>query len=431
LALLINKVKNDVMSEEPKQNQIRIGDLLLKSGILTSEYIRNALHNFEQRGLPIGKVLVMSGYLTEPQLRTALEVQSLINDGLLPLEVGLAVLQIAHKEKIPLAEALQSSGFVQPEDQATNKLGQLLVAANIVTNKELEDALQTNVRTGLPLGHIFCFRGFVSQALIHTALLAQQLIRRGMIDKDRAIYGLKTASERERKLEKAEVNRGFIRIPMKPSLKLGELFLEAHIISEQQLLDGLHHSLTAGAFIGEVFIEARLATKEVVDAGIELQEMLDNGTFTSALASQALLMVRSNNTPLYQAVAEVAIFRQRKNKAVQLMEILTSSGQVTLINVPNDIQECVDVNYNQSADVCRLLLKYNLVNEKALYAALRSIYLMDEKIINFQQAIMALDFSLRANLTFDESIFQLGWTNRTRLRVPPEGTPQPDPTSSK
>lgn len=368
-----------------EQSPIRIGDLLLKSGILTSEYIRNALHNFEQRGLPIGKVLVMSGYLTEPQLRTALEVQSLVNDGLLPLEVGVAVLQIAHKDKIPLAEALQSSGFVQPEDQATNKLGQLLVAAQIVTNKELDEALQTNVRTGLPLGHIFCFRGFVSQALVHTALLAQQLIRRGMIDREQAINGLRVASEREKLLEKSDLNRGFVRIPMKPSLKLGELFMEAHVISEPQLLDALHRSLVSGKFIGDVLIESKVATQDVVDAGIDIQEMLDNGTLSQQAAIESLLMVRSEHAPTYRAVAEIPIFRQRKNKAVDLMEILTSSGQVTLINVPGDIQERLDLNYNQASDVCKLLLKYNLVNEKALYAALRSVYLMDEKIINFNR----------------------------------------------
>lgn len=409
------------MADEPKQ--IRIGDLLLQSGILTSDYIRNALHNFEQRGLPIGKVLVMSGYLTEAQLRTALEVQSLVNDGLLPLEVGLAVLQIAHKDKIPLAEALQSSGFVQPEDQATNKLGQLLVAANIVSNKELEEALQTNVRTGLPLGHIFCFRGFVSQALIHTALLAQQLIRRGMIDRDQAIYGLRAASERERSLEKADINRGFLRLPMRPTLKLGELFMEANILGEQQLLDALHKSLTIGVFLGDVFVESGLVKQHVVDAAIEIQEMLDNGTLTQPQASEALLLVRKDHVPLYQAVAEVAVFRQRKNKAVNLMEILTSSGQVTLINIPGEIQERLELNYNQAADVCKLLLQHELVDEKALYAALRAVYLIDEKIINLQQSIMALDFSLRAGLTLDEAIYQLGWTQRTRLRLVPENLP--------
>ncbi|MBS2001547.1 MAG: hypothetical protein JST44_08575 [Cyanobacteria bacterium SZAS LIN-5] len=401
-----------------EQAQIRIGDLLLQSGILTSDYIRNALHNFEQRGLPIGKVLVMSGYLTEAQLRTALEVQSLVNDRLLPLEVGLAVLQIAHKEKIPLAEALQSSGFVQPEDQATNKLGQLLVSANIVTNKELEEALQTNVRTGLPLGHIFCFRGFVSQQLINTALLAQQLIRRGMINREHAIGGMRAAADRERLLEKAEINRGFVRLPMKPTLKIGELFMEAKIISEQALLDALNRSLSIGAFSGQVFIETQIAPPSVVNAAVELQEMLDNSTLAEPYAAEALMLVRKDGTPLYKTVAEVAVFRQRKNKAVDLMEILTSSGQVTLVNVPGEIQERLDLNYNQASDVCKMILKHNLADERAVYGALRCVYLIDEKVITFQKAIMALDFSMRANLTVDEAIFQLGWTQRTRLRVP-------------
>src|ERR1700733_7604697 len=113
--------------QQDVRKQIRIGELLMEAGIVEFDYINYALQNFEARGLPIGKVLVMSGYLTEQQLRTAIEVQSLINDGLLPLPVGVQVLQIAHKDKVPLADAFQASGFVQPEDQQTNKLGQLLV----------------------------------------------------------------------------------------------------------------------------------------------------------------------------------------------------------------------------------------------------------------------------------------------------------------
>jgi len=396
--------------------QIRIGDLLMKAGILTSDYIKNALANFEQRGMPIGKVLVLSGYLTEQQLRTALEVQSLLNDGLLPLDVAVTALQIAHKEKVPLSEAFQRSGFVQPEDQQTNKLGQLLVEANIVSNKDLDEALQTNIRTGLPIGHIFCFRGFVSQALVCTALLAQQLIRRGMIERNQAIAGLRAASQRERTLEKEDINRGFQRLPKRPSLKLGELFMEARIISETQLMDCLHHSLLAGRFLGEVFVENNIASREAVNASLDLQEMLDNGTITQPLATEALLMVRANDVPLYQAVAEVGAFKSRKNKAVDLMQVLTSSGTVTLNQIPREIQERVEVNYNQAGEVCRLLLEHNLVTHMALYAALRCVYLMENGVITFQQAIMAFDFSCRTKLTLDEAIHMLGWTMRTRLR---------------
>jgi hypothetical protein len=317
---------------------------------------------------------------------------------------------------VSLAEAFQKSGFVQPEDQQTNKLGQLLVAAGVVSNQDLEDALQTNIRTGLPLGHIFCFRGFVSQALVYTALLAQQLVRRGMINRDHAIAGLRAAAQRERDLEQEDVNRGFQRLPMKPSIKLGEMFMEARMIGEAQLLDALHRSLLLGRYLGEIFVESNLADAETIDAALDLQEMLDNGTLTQPMAIEALMMVRSNKIPLYQAVAEVGAFKQRRNKAVDLMQILTSSGAVTLTQVPREIQECLGVNYNQAAEVSKLILQHKLLPEKTLYAALRSVYLQEIQKINLQQAIMAFDFAQRANVSLDESIHMLGWTIRTRLR---------------
>lgn len=398
------------------QKQVRVGDLLMQAGILTSDYIKNALHNFEQRGLPIGKVLVMSGYLSEQQLRTALEVQSLINDGLLPIDVAVQVLQIAHRDKVPLVEAFQNSGFVQPEDQQTNKLGQLLVGSGIIEAKELEDALQTNIRTGLPLGHIFCFRGIVSPALIWTALLAQQLIRRGMVTREVALNALKTAHERELSLEQLPVNRGFQRLPMKPSLRLGELLVQARVMSEGQLIDALHESLAASKFIGEVLVGTNLVSQDVVDAAIDVQEMLDNGTLKESAALEVILMVRAKQLSLAQAVAEVGAFRPRSNKAILLMDVLTSSGSITLTQVPRDIQECLEVNYNQASEAAKLLLQHKMIDEQRLYGALRCVYLIDEKILNMQQAIMALDFSQRAGLTIDHVMIDLGWTHRTRLR---------------
>ena len=396
--------------------QVRIGDLLMQAGILTSEYINKALDNFEKRGLPIGKVLVASGYLTEQQLRTALDVQSMVNDGLLPLNVAAAVLQIAHQSKVPLVEAFQQSGYVQPEDQQTNKLGQLLVGADIVSNKEVDEALQTNIRTGLPLGHILCFRGAVSQALVYTALLAQNLIRRGMIDRGHAMQALRAAHQRELELERTPTNKGYQRLPMKPSLRLGELLVQSRILSEDQLLEALHRSLMEKQPLGVILSGAGLVPEAVVNSAVEIQEMLDNGTLKEPMAVESMLLIRGRNISASQAVAEVGAFKPRTNKSVLLMQILCTSGKLAVNQIPRDIQTRLEVNYNQAADVCRLIVEHQLVPEHLLYNALRCVYLLDEKVLTMQQAIMALDFSVRLGLSIDETMIQLGWTARTRLR---------------
>lgn len=409
--------KQGLLKMHDERKQIRIGELLMEAGIVASEYIKNALQNFEQRGLPIGKVLVMSGYLSEQQLRTALEVQSLINDGLLPIGVAVNVLQISHKDRIPLAEAFQLSGFVQPEDQQTNKLGQLLVGAGIVQNSELDEALQTNIRTGLPLGHIFCFSGAVSQSIIWTGLLCQQLIRKGMVSREMAIQALRDSWEREYALEQLPINKGFQRVPMRPTIKLGDLLVEAKLLTEHQLNEGLHRTLMVRRPIGEVLVGHRIVSQDLIDAAIDLQEMIDNNTVTTPLAVEALMMMRANSTPLAVAVAQVGAYKARENRAVTLLNLLTSSGTLPLSSVPAEVQECVEVNYNQSRQVVNMLLQAELVPAGKLYNALRCVYLIEEKNLDLERAIMAIDFAARQDTSVDLALLALGLTMRTRLRT--------------
>ncbi len=405
------------MSETRKQ--IRIGELIAQTGILPSEYMSNALSTFEERGLPIGKALIHSGYLTDQQLRMALDMQALVNDGLLPCQLAVDVLVIAYREGLPLAEAFKQSGFVQPADLQTNKLGQLLIDAGTINKKQLEESLQMGQRTGLPLGHVLSCRGFVSQMLVGTALAAQYFVRGGMLDRPTAIRALKAAYQRELKFQQAPVNRGYQRLVMNRSMKLGELLIEAGLIAEEQMLEALHASFLKAKFVGEIFIERGFVDKEIVLAAVDLQEMLDNGTFKAAWAPEAILSMRNKNLSLSRAVAEIGAFKSRKNQAVMLIELLALTGLVPIAQLPPDLKGTLqNATYNQAADVSDMLLERGLLSEHALICALRCIYLIDEQLINLRQAIMAIEFAAQKKLTVDEAICEFGWTTRTRLREP-------------
>lgn len=390
----------------------------MQAEILSSDFIKDALGRFEQRGLPIGKVLVMSGYLTEAELRAALEVQSLINDGNLPLELGVTVLRVAHKEHVSLNDAFQRSGLVQPEDQETNRLGQLLVASGIVTDKDLEEALQINIRTGLPLGHAFCFRGFVSQALLYTTLLVQETIRRGALPRAEAVAALSAAAKRERTLEKLEINKGYQKLPMKQALQLGNLLVESKILVDKLLPDALVRSLQLQRPIGEILIQSHFATPEIIDAAVEMQEMIDNGCLPQTMAFEVLLNMRASETTFAQSLGQACTFRARNNQAVPLVELLASSQALSKTRLTRDIQERLELNYNQIADVSKLLLEADLVVPEVMYAAMRCIYLSDVKFINLEQSIIILEILSKTKESVDQVLHNLGWTSRTRLRVP-------------
>lgn len=409
---------SDTTQQAQGTSHIRIGELLMQSEILSSDFIKDALERFEQRGLPIGKVLVMSGYLTEAELRQALEVQSLINDGHLPLELGVTVLRVAHKEHISLNDAFQRSGLVQPEDQETNRLGQLLVAAGIVTDRDLEEALQINVRTGLPLGHVFCFHGYVSQAILYTALQVQESIRRNAIGRPEAIAGLNAAAKRERNLERLEINKGYQKLPMKQALRLGEMLVEARVFVDKLLPDALVRSLQFQKPLGEILVQSHFATPALIDAAVDMQEMIDNGCLLQNMANEVLLNMRASEVSFAQALGQACTFRHRNNLAKILVDLLASNQAVVLTKLTKDIQERLEVNYNQINDVSKQLLEHELVEPFLLFAGMRCVYLVDTKFINMEQATIILEVVSKTRDSVDDVLHTLGWTARTRLREP-------------
>ncbi|MEZ4537046.1 MAG: hypothetical protein R3D26_18925 [Cyanobacteriota/Melainabacteria group bacterium] len=211
------------------QKHVRLGDLLLAAEVLTSEYIKEALGTYEAQGLPLGKVLVIAGFLNDNQLKSALDLQYMVNDNLLDFEKAVEVMKLCFTEKRNIADAFVKAEIVRPEDNETNKLGQLLINAEIITPDQLDECLVTNESTALPLGHIICHRGIVSQPLINRALAIQNLIRTGHIDRNSGITSLHAGLAREQQLLSLESNRGYAKRPLKSTPKLGELFSLQHL----------------------------------------------------------------------------------------------------------------------------------------------------------------------------------------------------------
>lgn len=397
---------------------VRIGDLLMFSGLVSSEFIQTALRNFEEKGLPLGKVLTLSGYITEAQLRCALDVQALVNERQLPLDVGVKVLTLAYKESVPLSDAFERSGVVQPEDHLSNKLGQLVLDAQVVDLSILDNALEVNHRTGLPLGHILCYRSIISQQLLETALLGQQLIRRGSITREQCVKAISQAHLREKKLGQLPDNVGFKKSMLRHSPRVGELLFEAELIGDGQLLESLQTSLSMARPSGLCMKEVCGMDSIYITATVELQEMIDNGMLTTPLAVDTFVRMKEFSHSFLRALAEASVSRILLNPGKKLIELLNETGSysIDIGSLPGEIRERLDVNYNQSIEVCREMVEAKIVDQHGVYSALRLIYLLEEGLLTDEQALLALDMACTTPLAVDEAIFRLGWKKRTRLR---------------
>ena len=399
-----------------ENKHFRLGDLLLAAEILTSEYIRDALSLYESQGLPLGKVLVLSGYLNDTQLKSALDLQYMVNDQLLEFEKAVDVMKLCHKDHITISEAFLKAKIVRPEENETNKLGQILISASVIESEQLDDCLKANENTSLPLGHIICHRGLASQPLINRALAIQNLVRTNQVDRETGISSLDWARNREVELSSLNANKGYVKRPFKATPKTGELFASCQILTDGQISEILIFSIKNKMTFGAALREKSKIKKPSIDSFIEIQEMIDRNSINRDLAMKALPDILAKDHSSLRAISEAASYVMVPNQARPLIDLLKSSGVIKNEQINKDIQDSLFVNYNQVRQVVQILIDEDILSEMLVFSALRLVDLISQNLITLEKAIIALEFSNRAQMDVEYTLYMTGVFDRTRLK---------------
>jgi type II secretory ATPase GspE/PulE/Tfp pilus assembly ATPase PilB-like protein len=162
------------------KTSLRIGEILVKEGLVTKEAVQKALAIQRQeeaiRKLPLGQILVKNGALSESSLENLLNHPDLKrNIGTLAIDKGLITkdqLEFCLKNKKPaqlIGDVLIKEGLFDPEDVGklleeqinAPKLGELGVKLKLISQKDLEVALRIQKSSRI-LGEILCDLNFVN-----------------------------------------------------------------------------------------------------------------------------------------------------------------------------------------------------------------------------------------------------------------------------
>ncbi|MBY0551145.1 MAG: hypothetical protein K2W95_27950 [Candidatus Obscuribacterales bacterium] len=390
---------------------IPIGELLTKSDILSIDDLQSCLDRAKERGLPIGKVMVMLGHIKQRELKAAVEAQSLINDGMLSSDLAAKALQLVAKQDMKLPEALGQLGWKKQKAGATNRIGELLVEAEAITWEQLDEALRTSIETGLPVGRVLVFRKAITNAILLACLTAQKLIREGVISREQAVQGLKAVRQRAISFEESLAASGFYKPPSRRSTPLGYILVEAGLLEETQLMTCMEIALTDEKPIGEVFIEQKLLSRALLKAALKVQEMVDNTTIATSVAAASLKKIHAEGCSVVKAVAESCCPQLQPHHKNLLIEMLS----LAQLADPAEIQQITGPESTADEFKKELLLS-GLVSESLMYALLRSLYLIDTKILVQEDAIMAIHHCRKSNSSLDEALKDLGWTAPMRKR---------------
>ncbi len=397
-----------------KATRIRLGDLLKEAEIITSAPILDAVARFEDQGLPLGKVLVVSGYLTEKQLKAALQLQYMVNDGLLAFDSAVEVLLTAFKHGDDLKAAFLHLGLHVPQEGGEpTKIGQILIDADALDSSKLNGCLEASQASSLPLGHILCQRGLVSQFLINKALVIQQMVRSDQITRQAGIYSLQVAHAREDLLIRQEINKNFKKQPLKSTPLFGDLLTISGICTERQMRDALSKSIKGNTTIGESAVKLKYISRDMIDSVVSLQEMLDNNKIELETAKKALQEVKQRRILLIKAVAELTTYKLPLNQSQALVDLLNEAGLLDISRIPGQTKERIVVKYNQVSYVAESL--EDLVNIQSLYSTLRAVDFTNRQVITHEDAVKAVKLADGKQWILDHALVQMGLLNRTRL----------------
>lgn len=399
----LNKIPNDV----------RFGNLLVSANIVNPDELYEAMEIASSLDLPIGKVLVMSGYIDQTVLQAAVQIQSMLRDKILQTELAMRALKLIQETKTPLSEALHNLGWTPPDNlMEKNRLGELLSGSGIVSDEDLQSALETALETDLPLGRILYSTGKISDSLLWSALNAQVMVRDGKLGKDQAINALKAIRQRQISLEIVLQEQNILSRGYSRKIKLGEILVLSGFLSQEILMTALEVGLIENLPLGQILVDRQIVTKATLEHALTLQNVVELGQLTPVQAADVLKLAITNNIGISQAVAELGYYGPQKHETVRLGELLKLAGLMT----ENDIQEALRLSTVNENLLGKILVATGQLDELILHASLHCQFMLREGFLKEEQAVIALNYCNRMRCSFNEALNELGWTELQRQR---------------
>jgi hypothetical protein len=369
---------------------VKLGDLLVRLNLIGQSDLDEALHVAPQYGLPLGRTLVLSGHLTEEELQVAVELQSLVNLKHLPLE---SAKKIVATVKSGVAPAVALAGAAPEDTTEKTALGQMLRDAGILDQHQLDETQKVGYQSGMRVGRILVLTGILSGPQLTKALDLQTQVKEGRMTREQAIEQLKAEAGSKPAVQPAGQQ------PTKRRVRLGEFLVSAGLATEGEMLNALETSLNKKASLGETMVELGLVSRDVFDKALELHNKVSSGEMALNDATNQLHQIAFGD-PIHE----------RDRQTPMLGELLKKTGLIT----DHDITEAIALSHKYPSVIGKMLALSGAIDDATLIASLRCQFLLRNGYLKLDDAVLALQYSKKNKMSFDDSLEELGLRKHTR-----------------
>lgn len=196
------------LSKTESNKRVRLGELLMLSGILTEGDMLNVLEMGLTTPKPLGDILIELGLISKAVLDLALKLQDEISNGTLDIRAAAASLQEMASTGRSLSQKTRAGTSSDPEI----RLGDLLKQTGLVDNADIVEAIQWSSEYPSMIGKMLVVAGSIDEGTLLAALRCQFLMRNKAIVEEQAQTALLYAQRHRISLDDALEELG-IEIP--------------------------------------------------------------------------------------------------------------------------------------------------------------------------------------------------------------------------
>lgn len=292
-------------------------------------------------------------------------------------------------------------GHGQNNQFPQHRLGELLIEAGILRAEKLPEALQLSKKTGSPLGRVLVMLSCVDQSEVDAALHIQRMIRDSQISPDFGVGALHEASQSRRPITEVLASSGHSKEYIIRNA-LGELLVEAGMLTRQALTEAIRISTTAGMPLGKYLSVTGIISTPVLFEALNMQVAMRDQNISRDQAIMRLKEASIKRTAIANSVISQSMGGQKTE--VRFGELLCMAEIIS----ESDSLSAVEIGLFRQQPVGRVLVESNLIPEYLVGPAIELQNMVKRKDMRPIQAAQALVLVHKKRCTVAEAIRELG-----------------------
>lgn len=323
------------MKQTAQQVDYRLGELLVDLGVAAPAEVIKGLRVSAHTSLPLGRTLVMLDYVPDFVIRSVVEAQSMLRDRLLELNQAKQALAIVNRKRWSFSDALISLGVDASATKGT-RLGELLRDANRLNSQQLDLGLTVSDHSGLPLGQVLVLLSKVTEDKVRITLAMQRELRANNLERKDVLKRLASDNGAGATAHSLPAYDSTAK-----KIKLGELFICAEIITEEELQQSLSMGKDSQQMLGEILLDRQWISQDILTAALRLQALIWDEKIDVRKATDVLREAhRLAGTP--DSADVDGLIADSGNKNVSLYEFLRITGYLTKDKIRASLKRVMD-----------------------------------------------------------------------------------------